>query len=147
MSTIHLGCWIRAHLFSALIVKRLAEHHPEMLFPFPKKHYVFGSLVAKTSNAVQGWVGWWYHVALIVKLNDGKLYVLDPALSPDPISKETWYELCTNGQDISGRVARYTGAVTCEHDTYNPGYDCFNPGHEIDADECTIFEAQLYLLL
>ena len=103
-----------------------------------------------TTNSVKGWVRWSYHVAPIVKLNDHKLYVLDPALSPHPIEKEMWHQLCTNGRYPGDLQSRLTGYVTCEHDTYAPHQDCFNPiffNLGFNADDCSKFQAQIYLRL
>ena len=98
-------------------------------------------MAARTSNSVDGKVEWWYHAALIVRLNDGKLYILDPALDSNPIEKVTWYKLSTNGVKDAGLY----GFVTCEHNTYAPSYDCFNPKLDFDKG-CINFQLQILLI-
>ena len=113
---------MRAEVYSKRIVKRLKEIFPKKTFFLPKKHFVFGRLAAESNSTLNGIVRWRYHVAPIVRLNDGKLYVLDPALSADPIEKEKWYDLMR-----ANPTAKITGYVTCESATYHSGYSCFQP--------------------
>ena len=61
-------------------------------------------------------------MAPIVRLNDGKLYILDPALSGDAIEKEKWHNLMSENPE-----AKITGYVTCEHGTYFQHSRCFEP--------------------
>ena len=83
-------------------------------------------------------VSWIYHVAPIIRLGDGKLYILDPSLSADPIPKEVWYEKMT-----AYPGARITGYVTCDANTYHPGRRCFNPNRV--NDETLQMELQEFL--
>ena len=113
---------MRAEVFSKRIVKRLKQIFPWDTFFLPKKHFVFGKLVAKNNNTLDGVVTWTYHVAPMVRLNDGKLYILDPALSANPIEKEKWYRLMRATPDST-----ITGYVTCESGTYFQHSRCFEP--------------------
>ena len=120
---------MRAEVFSKRIVKRLKQIFPEKEFFLPKKHFAFGKLIAKNNNTIDngcstmgGAVVWSYHVAPIVRLNDGKLYILDPALSGDAIEKEKWYGLMSENPE-----SKITGYVTCEHGTYFQHSLCFEP--------------------
>ena len=119
---------MRAEVYSKRIVKRLNIIFPEKKFFLPKKHFVFGKLAARSESTEDGIVEWRYHVAPIVRLNDGKLYILDPALSADPIEKETWYGLM-----IAHPESDITGYVTCEHATYHIGKSCCHPA-QVDPD-------------
>merc|ERR1712001_483044 len=56
------GCYMRAEVFSKRIVKRLKQIFPWDTFFLPKKHFVFGKLVAKNNNTLDGFVTWTYHV-------------------------------------------------------------------------------------
>ena len=113
---------MRAEVFSKRIVKRLKQLFPEKTFFLPKKHFVFGKLDAKNNSTRNGSVSWTYHVAPMVELNDGKLYILDPALSADPIEKGKWYGLMSANPD-----SKITGYVTCEPGTYFQHSRCFEP--------------------
>jgi len=119
---------MRAQLYSKKIVDELKTRYPHLKFDIPKMHFVFGDyLKAKSDSTVNGYVEWVWHVAPIVRLRDGKLYVLDPSLSANPIEKESWHELMT---EYPGKV---TGYVTCESNTYLAWDECFNPA-QIDRD-------------
>ena len=138
-----IGCWVRAELYSSLIVKFLSEKYPYLSFEAPKKHFAFGELRTKSNNArpgKDGVVGWGYHVAPIVRLNDEKLYVFDPALSDDAIPKEEWYALMT--QKPSSFVS---GFVTCDANTYREFNSCFKP--KKNTDEETKCENENYMYL
>lgn len=116
------GCWVRAELYSDLIMKFVHEKYPDKKFNNAKKHFAFGTLRAQSDNIPQGTVSWGYHVAPMIRLNDDKLYILDPALSPDAIEKEGWYKLMMTKPE-----ARITGFVTCEPNAYDAFSRCFNP--------------------
>ena len=119
---------MRAEVYSKRIVKRLKEIFPKKTFFLPKKHFVFGRLAAESNSTLNGIVRWRYHVAPIVRLKDGKLYILDPALSADPIEKEKWYGLM-----LAQPESDITGYVTCEHATYHIWKSCFHP-MQVDPD-------------
>jgi len=126
------GCWIRAELYSTLILKFLDEKYPNQSFEAPKKHFAFGDLWTKSKNAAPGaeeWIGWNYHVAPIVRLNDGKLYVFDPALGGNALPKEEWYTVMT--QKPSSNIS---GFVSCEANTYSPSSSCFHPMKHTDEE-------------
>jgi len=137
------GCWIRAELYSSLILKFLNEEYPNHSFEAPKKHFAFGDLWTKSINApplMDEWVFWGWHVAPIVRLNDGNLYVLDPALRGNAIPKEEWYALMT--QKPSSFVS---GFVTCDADTYREFNSCFKPKKNTDEDTKCENENYMYL--
>ena len=118
---------MRAEVYSKRIVQRLKAIFPEKTFFLPKKHFAFGRLSAESNSTLDGIVRWRYHVAPMVRLNDGKLYILDPALSADPIEKEKWYGLMKANTSIPGLKAKITGYITCESATYHAGSSCFQP--------------------
>ena len=119
------GCYMRAEVFSKKIIKRLKKIFPNTKFDLPKKHFVFGGLSAKSNSTLDGKVRWRYHVAPIVRLNDGMLYILDPALSANAIGKDSWYRLMDS---LPG--SRITGYVTCDSATYGSASYCFHPEPE-----------------
>ena len=73
---------------------------------------------------------WSYHVAPIINLN-GEHYILDPAVSSTPITKDQWYQLPS--QD--GR-AQITGSVTCKENAVGMNRDdCSNPDFDKENNE------------
>ena len=111
---------MRAQLYMERITSYLKVKRPTATFAMPHKHFVFGSLRV---NGTNGMASWRYHVALIVRLGDGKLYVLDPALSANPIEKESWYNRMTDFPSSS----TITGYVTCKSNTFAPYVSCLSP--------------------
>ena len=102
------GCFARAALFNRNAFRNF--------IPIPKKIFAFGNLRVKTSNVTRGAVGWWYHVAPIVKVGDTK-YVLDPAIDPrGPLPVKEW--LSHMGKPEKIKVA------ICDSGTYSPGDNC-----------------------
>ena len=127
-----LGCQHRAHLFSKYLTKHLKKKFPRKKFDLPKKHFIFGDLAYETDNVRRGnVVSWGFHVVPILKLSANEnLYILDPSISPDPLTKSEYHYI------FRGRISGY---VTCDSNTYNIGDDCFAPGKvdkiEIKDDE------------
>ena len=75
-------------------------------------------------------VPWSYHVAPIINLN-GEHYILDPGVSPRPITRQKWYELVTRGYG-----ARITGFVTCKENAVGVDYhDCHNSDFNEENNE------------
>ena len=117
-----LGCYIRAYLYSELITKIAKDKFPEKEFERPRSHHVFGNLVYKCkvllpdfdNPTTRNWrvftYNWQWHVAPIVDI-DGVKYILDAAVSPSPTEKEDWYDLITQGGQI-------TGSVTCKDNAF-----------------------------
>ena len=91
----------------------------------PKKHFIFGDkLIYSSENAaVNNYVKWNFHVALAIKIaNDDALYILDPSLSPKPLTKAEFHKIFNQpGQP------EITGFVTCHADTLDHGDGCINP--------------------
>ena len=105
------GCFARAEMASHI----LQQNH----FVVPKKIYVFGNLHAKTKNAPEGYVDWWYHVAVTYRI-DKTAYVFDPAINPArPVTLAEWHTAIGGG-------ARFQYAI-CDHGTFDPNEDCINP--------------------
>ena len=99
-----------------MIIKFLNDRYPNKSFEPPKKHFAFGELRTKSINAApenNGLVSWGWHVAPIIRLNDGNLYVLDPALGANALTKEEWYAKMTQTDN-----AHISGFVTCNANTY-----------------------------
>lgn len=106
------GCYARAEMVSQKII---AQNFTE-----PKKIFVFGNLVAKTTNSSSGSVRWWYHVAVIYRVGT-TAYVVDPALNPQkPMTLAEW------NKAVGGGEANLQYAI-CSHDTFDPDADCYNP--------------------
>ena len=101
----------------------MTQKFPSKVFALPKKHFAFGNLDANSTSYYPGnTVPWVWHVAPIVRLNDSKLYVLDPALSSDAVEKEEWYKLM-----MATPESEISGFVTCEPYTYLTTSSCFKP--------------------
>ncbi|WP_133131374.1 protein-glutamine glutaminase family protein [Legionella yabuuchiae] len=84
----------------------------------PGKLFAFGKLYAQTQNSPEGYVRWWFHVALIVDLW-GSYYILDPALYPyNPMNLEDWLTA------INGKNSKLTGVI-CYPYTYSINDNCF----------------------
>jgi hypothetical protein len=104
------GCFARA----ALAVDNLQRWG----FAPTAKVFVFGELHVETANAPGGFVEWWYHVAPLVRLADGGLWVLDPAIDPAaPMAFKDW--LSRQAAD-AGKVQ----AAICDAATYTPDDHC-----------------------
>ena len=135
----HDGCSMRAQLLMERITYYLRNKYPSMKWDEPHKHFVFGDLTVNITENYK--VQWWYHTALIIRLRDEKLYILDPALSANPIEKDSWYKLMT-----AYPISTITGYVTCESLTYTPFDDCFNPdridGNILERDIETYLNAE-----
>lgn len=114
------GCWTRA----AIAIRTAFQQ----FYPLPGKVYAFGNLRVKTKNSPRGVVGWWYHVAPIVSVNEEK-YVLDPAIEwSRPLTLKEW--LGRMGKPEKIKVA------ICSSGTYSPGDGCKKEtnGLEIGAE-------------
>ncbi|MEK2689364.1 protein-glutamine glutaminase family protein [Bdellovibrio sp. GT3] len=106
------GCYARAEL--------AAEKLIEIKKSTPKKVFAFGSLLAQTKNSPYGHVEWWYHVAVVYRVQ-GTAYVLDPALNPQqPMTLKQW------DVAIGGRNTNINYSI-CSKDTFDPDDICTNP--------------------
>jgi hypothetical protein len=102
------GCFARAALFNRNAFR--------MYIPIPNKIFVFGNLRVKTPNASGGVVGWWFHVAPIVRVGDTK-YVMDPAIeATKPLPLHEW--LARMGKPGKIKVA------ICGSGAYSPSDSC-----------------------
>lgn len=102
------GCFARAALFNRAAFRKF--------IPIPNKVFAFGNLKVKTPYAVRGVVGWWYHVAPIVRVGDTK-YVLDPSIEATrPLTLKEWLERMGDPKRIKVSI--------CGTGTYSPGDDC-----------------------
>lgn len=80
------GCFVRAEFVSKLIKKDNPNAHFQRVF-------IFGDLEVKTKNSPSGVVGWWYHVAVLIK-HDNKTFVIDPSLDViKPLELIDWVKL------------------------------------------------------
>jgi hypothetical protein len=66
-------------------------------------------------------------VAPIIKLKDDQFYILDPALSADPIPKNEWYGMLVTNPNQYKLHSKITGLVTCWPNTYSLAEECFDP--------------------
>lgn len=123
------GCFARAEMAARLLM--------EKNFVTPKKVFVFGNLRAPTKNAPGGFVEWWYHVAVIYRI-DKTAYVFDPAINPArPTTLNEWNAAI--GGTNNGRV-QY---AICDHATFDPNQDCMQP-RQIETEEA-ISEQRMFL--
>lgn len=116
----HDGCFARAALSGQNVAKWGYQR--------PAKIFVFGNLKVSTKNSSGGYVSWWYHVVLIVAVQN-QFYVFDPAIEPRrPLPLKDWCKTMTdNLSSLTATVANpYTYAPS------NPWKDS-NPSHEAGA--------------
>jgi hypothetical protein len=110
------GCFARAALANRNIFR--------WFHPVPDKIFVFGNLRVKTSNSPRGAVGWWYHVAPIVEVNQEK-YVLDPSIEfSRPLPLVEWLSRMGNPDKMKVAI--------CASGTYSPGSDCEEETHGME---------------
>lgn len=109
------GCFVRAELMNFLVDEIDSEKLQQV--------FIFGDLKVKTDNSPNGFVGWWYHVAPITKVNN-KYYVLDPAINHHgPTELTSWIEKQVDTQKAQLTICN--GDVTSPfdincHGTANP---------------------------
>lgn len=145
------GCFNRAHHFSLKITEMLRDERgsPTKHFEYPFKHFLFGTFV-RTVDA--GTTIWRYHVAPIIKLGDGELYILDPVVHDEPMKKDVYHSELENdanngvnpetGEQITSKL---TGYVTCKPHTYEETDDCFNSEPDDLKKERIETQTKLYL--
>lgn len=104
------GCYARAAL--------MGLHYSDQISVEPKKIFAFGDLKVDTKNSPQGYVTWWYHVAIAYRVQD-RVYVLDPAVEASrPITIQEWgMRISPNPQGV-----RFS---FCNKDTFDPDSNCF----------------------
>jgi hypothetical protein len=106
------GCYARAGL--------IIQHAIDWNFIVPSKIFAFGNLAVKTSNTPSGYASWWYHVAVIIRSEDSKLWVLDPSIQMDaPILVDDWVSAMSKDKNSIGVSA-------CSSFTYGPYSSCFH---------------------
>lgn len=123
------GCFARAEMATRLL--------EENKFVTPKKVFVFGNLRAPTKNAPGGFVEWWYHVAVIYRI-DKTAYVFDPAINPArPVTLDEW------NAAIGGTNNSRLQYAICDHGTFDPNQDCMQP-RQIDMEDA-VSEQRMFL--
>lgn len=111
------GCWTRAALFNRLAFRAF--------IPIPSKVFAFGNLRVKTPNSRRGVVGWWYHVAPMVRVGNDQ-FVMDPSIEPTrPLTLNEW--LGRMGKPERIRIA------VCGSGTYSPGDNCDKESDGVEA--------------
>ncbi len=103
------GCYARAQLavYNAFGESNLRVH----------KIFSFGDLEARTTNTFSGVVAWWYHVAPILRTQEGA-FVLDPAIEPSrPLPVAEWLAL-------QGDENRQIAIAICSAKSYDPLSAC-----------------------
>jgi len=102
------GCFARAAMAG---IKLETEHLIR-----PSKLYSFGELTVNTPYSPNGYVGWWYHVAPVVKYM-GVPYVLDPAINANaPMTAGEWFATMGVTDEIEG--------TACNSYSYGPFDKC-----------------------
>ena len=120
-----LGCQHRAHLFAKHLTEYFKNKFPKKKFEPPHKHFLFGSFHFDNKNAqdVKKGIDWDYHVAPTIKVTDpsfdiqNTLWILDPALSPKPLSKADYHQKFNKDGKINGYV-------TCDYNSYSSRDQC-----------------------
>lgn len=122
------GCYARAAMMSL--------HYSEMTTAEPVKVFAFGDLRAKTANSPDGFVTWWYHVAIAYRVQD-QVYVIDPSVEPTrPVTLQEW------AQKISP-VPRDVKFSFCSKAAYDPDSNCF--GTDQDNPARIYYEQRFFL--
>ena len=83
-------------------------------------------------------VHWRYHTAPVIRLADSRdqFYILDPAISAEPILRDDWYQMMVNSRALPGHDPLIIkGKVTCHSDTLTPIDNCFDPDPKTDYDD------------
>lgn len=86
------GCYARAHKMTQLLDKKGV---------IAGKVFLEGDLKVETKNSPKGFVEWWYHVAPLVAVKQGKrveMFVIDPSLGKGPLKLDDWVNLQTSHQ-------------------------------------------------
>ena len=127
----------------------LRNEHPSKHFDYPFKHFVFGIFV-RTIDALTK--VWRYHVAPIIKIEDGELYILDPVVHDEPMKKDAYHaELesdANKGVDPETgqeETSKLNGFATCKPYTYEETDDCFNSKPDDLQTERVETQTKLYL--
>jgi hypothetical protein len=101
------GCYLRAEL----IVEKFREWH----IAVPKQVMAFGDLTGTTEYET---VGWWYHVAPILRVG-GASYVLDPSLDAHhPLELRAWLSKMASDPNA-------TKVSICNADAVDPEGECY----------------------
>lgn len=104
------GCFARAEFVSRLIKKEI----PKAKF---QRVFIFGDLEVKTKNSPSGVVGWWYHVAILIK-HDNKTFVIDPSLEvTKPLELVDWIKLQVKDPNEAE-------LAICSDSAYSPTSSC-----------------------
>jgi hypothetical protein len=105
------GCYARADLG----VRNLALYR----YPAAGKIFIFGDLALVTRNSPSGYVEYWYHVAVALRVGDAVL-VLDPAVdATQPLQVAEWIaRLKGNSQALTLTV--------CKSSAYGPFSSCLS---------------------
>ena len=115
------GCFARAHKMRWIIETKYGY--------CSEKVFSYGNLDVKADKWGGCCVGWWYHVAPLVRVQSGRTvlcYVIDPGMFNEPVLLSTWLSAQGNTTcDASSAVTSYSiqpsSAYTPSYTT-DPGY-------------------------
>lgn len=117
------GCFARAQNLGLLIQSLPLQ------FKFSKM-FIFGNLYAATKNNPNGYVTWWYHVAVTFRMGT-EVFIFDPSLSPDrPLLLEDWSKLMVNDPAQLPNL-KYS---ICHASSYVPGSLCNGDGVNLNQE-------------
>ncbi|MBK7844103.1 MAG: hypothetical protein IPJ71_10475 [Bdellovibrionales bacterium] len=112
------GCFARAALMKNLMKIRGYSQ--------PNRVFIFGNLLVKSPNGLNGEVSWWYHTAPVARVRN-QVYVFDPSIDPkQPILLRDWASRQTD--DLNSIKMAF-----CAPDTYMPFSPCEYPQIGEDA--------------
>lgn len=115
------GCYARAEMMNNII-----ENKFQLRF---QKIFVFGNLWVDSENASFGGVGWWYHVAPVIKV-DSQVFVIDPSIdSIRPMLIKDWLLAMSQQSNIN----QFNVAI-CDQNSYSPTELCFNDNGKYGRD-------------
>ena len=106
------GCFARAHKMRYIIETKYRY--------CSEKVFSFGNLDVKADLWGGCCIGWWYHVAPLVRVKKGRkiyCYVIDPSMFTEPVLLSTWLAAqenttCDPGSDVTNYSIQPSGAYT-----------------------------------
>jgi hypothetical protein len=109
------GCFARAHKMRSII---------ETKYGFcSEKVFSYGNLDVKADKWGGCCVGWWYHVAPLIRVKTGRgiyCYVIDPGMFNEPVLLSTW--LAAQGNTTCDTQSGVTSYSIQPSSAYTPSY-------------------------
>lgn len=128
------GCFARSAIMQGLIKEKANEAWSQI--------FLFGNLKLQTKYSPNGSVTWWYHVAPVVRTENG-IFVFDPAVEASkPLLLKDWLAKINAGPGSSVSI--------CDANAYTPESSCKEDvSHQEDAlnaEKDVYFDSEWYRL-